>query len=91
MHLCSSGLTWEKFLEKRDWSAADWEDKFKQLKKRNDSDCALKNIHHVSWSKKLLQKEQALDLHGTELCSSIKDLVVLLPLGASIINKLDLR
>jgi hypothetical protein len=52
----------------------------------------LRNIHHVRWSKKFLDpKNEEVNLHGTYLNQSVNDLMLLLPLGASKIKKLDLR
>jgi hypothetical protein len=94
LNIRSSDLKGEKFFDELKWSASEWETKFANLEKRDT--CVLENIHHVSWSKKLLHnkklhEDQELDLHGTDLCNSVEDLVVLLPLSSSTISKLDLR
>ncbi len=73
----------------------DWDAKIAKLKKREN--LALRNFHHISWSKQLLdasrQKNSVLDLHGTDLSSkeSIEHLLVLLPLDASTTKTLNMR
>ncbi len=81
-----------------DFSDPLWENNLECLEKKKS---ALVNIHHIPWSKKVLQvshnnaatDQGVLDLHGTDLhdFGSIKSLALLLPLGAATITKLNMR
>jgi hypothetical protein len=105
--LCSSaGESWEHFLENKpilkgeDWNAEAWSTILENMPAEKWHNLQLKNIHHITWSKKLLNQAsqgqtaiQNLDLHSTDLSSaeSIEHLMVLLPLGAARIESLNLR
>ncbi len=90
--------SWKEFFDDLNFKDPSWDKKLECLEKKKS---ALENFHHIPWSKKVLQvshnkaetDQAVLDLHGTDLhgVGSIKSLVLLLPLGAATITKLNMR